>query len=70
MSEDLARQRFFVLQAMRLTGAVFALIGLLVIAGKIDLLPQWAGGVLFAMGMVEMLIVPPILARRWKSPPP
>jgi hypothetical protein len=52
MSEDLARQRFIVLQAMRLTGAVFALIGLLVIA------------------MVEMLIVPPILARRWKSPPP
>jgi hypothetical protein len=70
MSEDLAKQRFFILQAMRLSGAIFALIGLLVIAGKIDLLPPWAGLILFAMAMVEMLIVPPLLARAWKSPPP
>lgn len=69
MSEDLAKQRFFLLQAMRITGAIFALLGLLVIAGKIDLLPGWAGFILFALGMIVMLIVPPILARGWKSPP-
>jgi hypothetical protein len=69
MNEDLAKQRFFVLQAIRLSGAVIALLALLVIAGKIDLLPQWAGAVLLVLALIEMLIVPPILARAWKSPP-
>lgn len=69
MSEDLAKQRFFVLQGIRITGAIFALLGLLIIVGKIDLLPKWAGVIVLALGMIEMLIVPPILARSWKSPP-
>jgi hypothetical protein len=69
MSEDLAKQRFFILQAVRISGVLLALLGLLVVAGKIDLLPGWAGIILVALGMIEMLIVPKLLASRWKSPP-
>jgi hypothetical protein len=69
MNEDLAKQRFFVLQAVRIGGALLALFGLLVISGKTDLLPPWVGAVLFALGMFDMFFVPKLLAGRWKSPP-
>jgi hypothetical protein len=70
MNEDLAKQRFMVLNLIRISGVVMALFGLLVMVGKIDILPVWSGYILFVVGMIEMLIVPPILARSWKSPPP
>jgi hypothetical protein len=65
--ENLARQRFFTLSVMRLAGAVIAAIGLLVLAGKLDL-PREIGWPFVVVGIAEFLIVPLWLARRWKSP--
>jgi hypothetical protein len=67
MNEDQAKQRFFVLQAVRVSGAVLALFGVLVMVGKVDL-PAWSGYVLFVAGMIELMIVPPLLARGWRTP--
>lgn len=69
MSADPAKARFITIQAMRWTGMALAFVGLLTIAGKIGL-PREAGYVIFVIGLVDALIVPSILARRWKSPRP
>jgi hypothetical protein len=68
MSGDLAKQRFIVMQAVRLCGLGLALAGILIMAGKLDL-PREIGGFLFLFGLVEALFLPHFLARRWKSPP-
>lgn len=68
MNEDVARRRFLVMNAARLSGAILALIALLIIAGKLDL-PVEIGYFLFIFGLIEMLFLPTILARSWKSPP-
>lgn len=65
-AEDRAKGRFFTLIAVRLAGVVMALFGLYIIAGKIDL-PMLLGYVLFANGLFDALIVPGLLAKRWKS---
>jgi hypothetical protein len=68
MSEDLARRRFMILNLIRLMGVGMAMIGILAVAGKIDL-PAAAGYVLLIVGMIDAFFAPAILARRWKSPP-
>ena len=69
MTEDeaRARSRFMVIQIVRLTGLGLFLFGLLAIAGRVEL-PVAAGYVLAVAGMLEMLVVPLILSRKWKSP--
>jgi hypothetical protein len=69
MTEDPARRRFMVVQTMRWAGVALVMLGLLVIDGRIDL-PREAGYVLFAVGIIDALVMPTVLARRWKSPPP
>jgi len=66
MNEDQAKARFLVIQLVRLVGIGLSLFGLLVIARKIDL-PIEAGYVLFVVGMLDAMIAPILLTRRWKS---
>jgi hypothetical protein len=66
-SEDLARKRFLALTMIRFTGVAVALLGVAILAGKVDL-PAIAGFVLLAMGALDAMIMPLVLARRWKSP--
>lgn len=67
-TRDPARSRFLALQLIWLSGAAFALVGLTVLAGKIDM-PRIAGAVLFLVGLFDLFFFPIILARRWKTPP-
>jgi hypothetical protein len=69
MNEDLAKQRFLVMQAARISGVVLALLGIAIVAGKLDV-PSEIGVFLFLVGLVEALFLPQFLANRWKSPPP
>lgn len=64
-----ARARWMTIQAVRIGGAVLALVGLLMISGRIDA-PALVGYALFAMGMVEFFVVPTVLARKWRTPGP
>ena len=68
MTSDPAKARFIAIQAIRWTGVALALLGLLVIRGRIAF-PREAGYVLFVVGLFDALFMPTILARRWKSPP-
>ena len=60
------RARFFALNAVRLSGVVLVGIGLLALNRALDL-PQALGWVLVAVGLIEVFVVPQVLARRWRT---
>lgn len=64
---DPAKARFMIMNVVRLSGIAVALLGLAIIAGKLDL-GREIGAFLFIFGLFEALFMPTILARRWKSP--
>jgi hypothetical protein len=67
--EALAKKRFLAISMIRLSGAVFLTMGLFILGGKMDL-PQVAGWIFTAIGITDLLVVPPFLARKWKTPRP
>ena len=67
MATDPAKQRFFAMQMIRLGGIAIAAFGLLTIAGKIEL-PKAAGVALFVVGLVDAIVMPLVLARKWRTP--
>lgn len=64
---DPARNRFFVIQAMRWTGLALVVVGLMIVNRKIAM-PQVLGYGLTVIGLIEALIVPTFLAKMWKTP--
>lgn len=68
MSEkDPAAPRFAIIQAVRLSGVGLVIAGILVASGRSSL-PDWAGYVLLAVGLIDVFVIPPILARKWRTP--
>jgi len=67
LNDDLARNRFLAINAVRIAGTVMVVIGLLVVGGAIPE-PVWAGYVMIAVGFADLLVVPQILAKKWRSP--
>jgi len=67
MNDDPARNRFFRIQAVRLLGVACVVLGMLIAAGRIEC-PVWLGYLLIANGLVDVLILPAVLARRWRTP--
>ncbi len=64
----LEKKRFMAIQMMRLAGAALILFGVLISGGKIDL-PPLLGYVIVLAGIFDLLIMPRMLARRWRTPP-
>lgn len=69
VDEARARSRYFAIAFARLAGAALAVLGLVASAGRIDWLPPIAGIVLMITGLIELAIVPRLLARAWRTPP-
>jgi len=69
MTDDGARSRFMALTMLRVTGVALAVFGVAIIARKIDL-PEIAGIAFVLVGAFDVLVMPVILARKWKSPRP
>lgn len=67
--ETRAQYRFLVINLCRISGAVMLVVGLAVIARQAFGLPIAGGYVLFLVGMFDFLVVPVLLAKRWKSKP-
>ncbi len=66
--ETVAKKRFFVLNMVRLSGAILIALGLGIIANGFMDLPIEAGYAVFAIGVFEFVVLPIILSRKWKSP--
>ena len=64
-----AQYRFLVINLCRISGAIMLVIGLAVIAREAFGLPKAAGYILFFIGIFDFLLVPVLLAKRWKSKP-
>lgn len=69
--DALAKKRFMALNLVRISGVVMIFVGLLFALDKIDV-PQpprrLIGMVLLVIGMIDVFIVPRMLAARWRSP--
>jgi hypothetical protein len=66
--DNVAKQRFMVMQVMRLAGVALFVFGIMIVRGIVPL-PSIAGYVLAVVGIFDAFMMPVILARRWKSPP-
>ncbi len=69
---DPAMARYFALQAVRASGAVMVLVGVMIGTGRgpafLAGMPQVVGYALALAGMAEFFWVPRLLARRWRTP--
>jgi len=69
MNDDPARARYFVIQMLRISGVALVVLGIAIIRRKIDL-PEIAGYFIAAVGLFDALLMPSLLARKWKTPLP
>ena len=60
-------RRFAMINLMRLSGVAFVIVGLLIVNGVIDLAPA-AGYVFLVIGLLDIFVVPQVLARKWRTP--
>lgn len=65
-AEARARNGYFIINAVRLSGIALVLLGLAIARGLIDL-PWAVGAVIAVVGLVAFFFLPRIVARRWKS---
>jgi hypothetical protein len=68
-ARDPARVRLMAIHAMRWSGVALVVFGLLVLTGRIAFSKELAC-VLLVVGLLDTLIMPTVLARRWRSPRP
>ena len=65
--EDLAKQRWSVLQLVRLGAAVIVLLGIVIISGRLIDIPA-IGYALMVAGAFGFFALPAKLAKKWRSP--
>ena len=66
-ARDPAKARFAIINLVRLTGVAMVLLGILVAEGVIEW-PMEAAYALVVLGMIEVFLMPRLLARRWRTP--
>lgn len=71
-NDSLAKKRFFAISMIRIMGALFAMIGFVLIRGGWELAGQptdrWIGVAFVLVGAFDFAVMPKLLARRWRSP--
>lgn len=66
--DEAARNRWLVINLVRVAGVAMVLVGLLVVRQVIPE-PAWAGYTILAVGLADVFLVPLLLARKWRTPP-
>jgi len=68
-ARDPAKARYFAMTGARISGALFAVIGI-VLLGRATMDEQrWIGIAIVILGLFEMALLPRMLAKRWRTPP-
>lgn len=62
-----AKTRLFVITMVRLASMALIAVGLLILIGKMDM-PREVGAVFTIFGLLELLLLPRFLLRKWKTP--
>ena len=69
--DEVARNRWMIIQIMRVMGFGLAILGLLMTQDAVDLVGDvnhLAGYVFIATGLIDGFLLPQYLARKWRSP--
>lgn len=66
-NDNQARDRWAIISIVRLAGVALVLAGALVVRQIIEW-PKEAGYVLIVAGLVDVYLVPQLLARKWRTP--
>lgn len=67
--QDPAVARFAIINAVRLMGVACVLVGILIANGQLFAgAPLWIGYLLLANGLIDVFVIPLILARKWRTP--
>lgn len=67
-AEERAKQRFMLINAMRIAGVLMILLGVAILYSVVQL-PDAAAYALLVLGMIETFVTPQILARMWRTKP-
>jgi hypothetical protein len=67
-SDALARNRWLAINAVRFCGVALVLLGILIVRGVIDL-PAAVGYAFLPVGLIDVFLIPRLLARKWRTPP-
>jgi hypothetical protein len=68
MTEEQAKQRFLILNLVRLSGLMVTMLGMANIMGKFAPgLAPFLGGVLIVMGAADFFFAPILLKRMWRG---
>jgi hypothetical protein len=65
---DPARARFFTLGLIRLGGVAIAFLGVAIIAKRLIEPAEIIGGLLLFIAAIDVLVVPLLLVKRWRTP--
>ncbi len=67
MTDDPARNRFLAISLIRLGGVALAFLGIAIIFRRLVEPADIIGTALLAIGAFDVLVLPVLLARRWRS---
>lgn len=67
MTEEQAKQRFFLLAGLRLSGVVIAFFGIAVVMKRLVEPADIIGTALIAIGAFEVIVLPLLLLRSWRA---
>lgn len=67
--DKLARTRFMILTVLRASGVALMLLGMGIIGSRMIEPSDLIGGVVFAIGFLDSLVLPRFLIRKWRTPP-
>jgi hypothetical protein len=65
---DPARSRFMILNLIRLGGVAMAFLGVAIIAKRLVEPAEIIGGILLFIAAIDVLVVPVLLSKRWRTP--
>ncbi len=72
--EKIARQRFFALGLIRLSGAVLVMFGFLIMMQRFAWVQgdkaKMMGAILAVVGLIQFMIIPRVLTRMFRTRPP
>jgi hypothetical protein len=66
--QDPARARFFALGFIRLSGVACVFLGVAIIAKRLVEPAEIIGGIVLFIAAIDVMVVPNILAKRWRTP--
>ena len=68
VNDEVARNRWLVINAVRVAGVAMVLVGILGLRG-VFAYPAVAGYILLVVGLFDIFVAPLLLARKWRTPP-